>query len=52
MALKLTDFKTPIHNDWCPGCGDFGILSSLQMAFTDMQLEPHNVALFSGIGCS
>ena len=52
MALKITDFKTPIHNDWCPGCGDFGILSSLQMAFTDMQLEPHNVALFSGIGCS
>jgi len=24
--LKLADYKTTVHNDWCPGCGDFGIL--------------------------
>ena len=22
MALKLADYKTDVHNDWCPGCGD------------------------------
>ena len=52
MALKLTDYKTAVHNDWCPGCGDFGILNALLMTLAEMQLEPHKVAIFSGIGCS
>ncbi|MEM3427280.1 MAG: thiamine pyrophosphate-dependent enzyme, partial [Nitrososphaerales archaeon] len=52
MALKLADFKEQIHNDWCPGCGDFGILSALQSALAELNLEPHQVAIFSGIGCS
>ena len=52
MALKLADVKTDIHNDWCPGCGDFGIEASLQMALTEIPIELNKVALFSGIGCS
>ena len=52
MELKLADYKTDVHNDWCPGCGDFGILSSIQMTLAEMQIETHNVAVFSGIGCS
>jgi 2-oxoglutarate/2-oxoacid ferredoxin oxidoreductase subunit beta len=52
MALKLTDYKTEVHNDWCAGCGDFGILSAIQMALSDMQISKHAAAIFSGIGCS
>ena len=52
MALKLTDYKTEVHNDWCAGCGDFGILSAIQMALADMQISKHAGAIFSGIGCS
>ena len=52
MALKLADYKTDIHNDWCPGCGDFGILNAIQMALFDMQIPRHRTAIFSGIGCS
>jgi len=52
MALKVSDYRSDVHNDWCPGCGDFGILSALQMALADLQLKPHQVAIFSGIGCS
>jgi len=54
MTTKLTlaSYRTGVHNDWCPGCGDFGILSSIQMALADMQVEPERVAIFSGIGCS
>jgi len=37
--------------DWCPGCGDFGILTAVQMALVDLQLAPSKVAIFSGIGC-
>ncbi len=51
MALKLADYRTTVFNDWCPGCGNFGILTSLQMALSDLQLHPSGVAIFSGIGC-
>jgi 2-oxoglutarate/2-oxoacid ferredoxin oxidoreductase subunit beta len=52
MVLRLTDVRTDLHNDWCPGCGDFGIESSLQMALTELSIPINNVVVFSGIGCS
>jgi 2-oxoglutarate ferredoxin oxidoreductase subunit beta len=52
MALKWQDFKTDVFVDWCPGCGNFGILAALQMALAELGLEPHRVVLVSGIGCS
>ena len=51
MALKLADYRTRVFNDWCPGCGNFGILTSLQMALADLALQPSGVVIFSGIGC-
>ena len=52
MEPKLADYKTDVHNDWCPGCGDFGIVNAIQMALTEMKIPRHMVAIFSGIGCS
>jgi len=52
MAYSLADYKTSVHNNWCPGCGDFGILNAIQMGLADLQLPPHRVAVFSGVGCS
>ncbi len=52
MALKLADYKTDVHNDWCPGCGDFGIVNALQMALAEMGIKRDNATIFSGIGCS
>ena len=52
MALKFADYKTDVHNDWCPGCGDFGILNAIQMALADFQIPAHRSVIFSGIGCS
>ena len=52
MALKLADYKTDVHNDWCPGCGDFGIVNAIQMALAEMGIERDKAAIFSGIGCS
>jgi len=49
---KPSDYKTDVYVDWCPGCGDFGILSALHMALADLNLEPHNVVIVSGIGNS
>jgi len=36
--------------DWCPGCGDFGITSAMQMALADLNLEPYKVVVVSGVG--
>ena len=52
QVLKAADFQTDVHNDWCPGCGDFGILRAVQTALAEMQLNPSNVAFVTGIGCS
>lgn len=52
MALKLADYKTEVHNDWCPGCGDFGIVNAIQMALAEMGIERDKTTIFSGIGCS
>ena len=50
--FALQEYKTDQHVDWCPGCGDFGILSSIQQAFLQLQIPPYRIALISGIGCS
>jgi 2-oxoglutarate ferredoxin oxidoreductase subunit beta len=39
-------------NDWCPGCGDFGILTAVQQALAGLNVPPQRVAVFGGIGCS
>ncbi len=51
-VFKAADYKAEIHNDWCPGCGDFGILSAVQMALAKLQVPPHRTAVVSGIGCA
>src|SRR5207247_10639601 len=50
--LELKNYRTQVHNDWCPGCGDFGIVNAIQMTLLEMLLEPHRIAVCSGVGCS
>jgi 2-oxoglutarate/2-oxoacid ferredoxin oxidoreductase subunit beta len=52
LKLDLKSYKSDVHNNWCPGCGDFGILTAMQMALLQLKIPPHQVALFSGIGCA
>jgi len=52
MVLKMSDYKAPVFVDWCPGCGNYGIYTALQMTLAELQLEPHKVVFVSGIGCS
>ena len=52
VQLSPKDFKGKVDPDWCPGCGDFGVLRSLQKALADLGLRPHEVLTVSGIGCS
>lgn len=50
MAHKPSEYKTDVYVDWCPGCGNHGIVSAVQMALAEMALEPHNVVVVSGVG--
>jgi len=49
---KPNDYKSELKPIWCPGCGDFGVLASLYRAMADMDLDPSNTVIVSGIGCS
>ncbi len=51
-VLTLKDLEGGVHPDWCPGCGDFGVLKSLKEAILELEIEPHTVLIVSGIGCS
>ncbi|MDE2228711.1 MAG: 2-oxoacid:ferredoxin oxidoreductase subunit beta [Alphaproteobacteria bacterium] len=50
--LAAKDFKSDTKPVWCPGCGDYGVLTLLTRALADLALRPENVAVVSGIGCS
>lgn len=49
---KLEDFKSHVKPDWCPSCGDFGVLNCLQKACVQLGLQPKDIVTVSGIGCS
>lgn len=46
------DFRNKVKPNWCPGCGDFSVLAAMQRSFANLGLEPEEVAIVSGIGCS
>jgi 2-oxoglutarate ferredoxin oxidoreductase subunit beta len=51
-TISMADFKGRVDPDWCPGCGDFGVLAAVQKALVELQIPKHEVATISGIGCS
>lgn len=48
----LKDFRNNVKPNWCPGCGDFSVQASIQRAAVNLGLEPEQLAIVSGIGCS
>ncbi len=48
--LTVQDYNSTVENQWCPGCGNFGILRAVKKALVELNLEPHQVLFVSGIG--
>lgn len=46
------EFRNNVKPNWCPGCGDFSVQAAIQRAAANVGLEPENLAVISGIGCS
>lgn len=50
--LSIKDFKSDRNVKWCPGCGDYMILSMMQKTFTQLDHPKEDIVCISGIGCS
>lgn len=48
--ITLEDFHSDDPIAWCPGCGNFSILKALKAALVDIQQQPHELVIVSGIG--
>ena len=45
------DFDSAERPTWCKGCGNYGILNAIKMALAEQNIAPHELAIFTGIGC-
>jgi len=49
---KAKDYKSDQEVRWCPGCGDYIVLNTMQSFLPTLGLKPENIVFVSGIGCS
>lgn len=52
IIYQPKDYKSDQYVRWCPGCGDHAVLNCLHKAMAEIGVEPHKMAVISGIGCS
>lgn len=52
LKYEAKDFKSDQYVRFCPGCGDHGVINSLQKAMAELGVAPDKTAVISGIGCS
>jgi 2-oxoglutarate ferredoxin oxidoreductase subunit beta len=52
VQLKAKDFKSDQEVRWCPGCGDYAILSAVQSFMPELGLSRERIVFVSGIGCA
>ena len=52
VELPVESFEGIVDPDWCPGCGDFGVLKAVKMGAAKAGVAPKDMVLVSGIGCS
>jgi 2-oxoglutarate ferredoxin oxidoreductase subunit beta len=51
-TLTKKDFASDQEVRWCPGCGDYAILSAVQGFMPELGIPPHKMVFVTGIGCS
>lgn len=50
--INAQDYKSGVEPIWCPGCGDYGALQAFTNAVAGIEIDPKNLVIVSGIGCS
>ncbi|MGH9036145.1 MAG: 2-oxoacid:ferredoxin oxidoreductase subunit beta, partial [Acidimicrobiia bacterium] len=52
VAFTRKDFQSDQEVRWCPGCGDYSVLTAVQLLLPELGVAPENLVFVSGIGCS
>lgn len=52
VPVKPNSYRSGVKPIWCPGCGDYGVMTALMRAFAHLEIARHEIAIASGIGCS
>ena len=52
VTLTKKDFESGEEVRWCPGCGDYSILTAVQFLLPELDVRPENMVFVSGIGCA
>jgi 2-oxoglutarate ferredoxin oxidoreductase subunit beta len=52
VKLARKDFQSDQEVRWCPGCGDYGILTAVQLLLPELDVKPEELVFVSGIGCA
>jgi 2-oxoglutarate ferredoxin oxidoreductase subunit beta len=52
FTTTLKDWESDQEVRWCPGCGDYAILTAVQRTLPELGSNPSNTVFVSGIGCS
>ena len=52
VSYKRTDMQSDQEVKWCPGCGDYTILASVQSFMAELGINKENMVFVSGIGCA
>ena len=52
MSYTRVDYQTDQEVRWCPGCGDYTVLASVQTFMASLDISRENVVFVSGIGCA
>jgi 2-oxoglutarate ferredoxin oxidoreductase subunit beta len=51
-ALTKADFQSDEETRWCPGCGDYAVLSAVQQFMPELGIPPERIVFVTGIGCA
>jgi 2-oxoglutarate/2-oxoacid ferredoxin oxidoreductase subunit beta len=51
-ALTKKDFTSDQETRWCPGCGDYAVLATVQQLMPELGVPPHKIVFVTGIGCA
>ena len=52
IGLTKKDFSSDQETRWCPGCGDYAILATVQGLMPELGVPPERTVFISGIGCA
>ncbi len=52
LTLTKADFQSDQETRWCPGCGDYAVLSAVQQFMPELGIPPERIVFVTGIGCA